>query len=203
MRISTLGIRNSTSIGMSRSVIRVLSCSIIGAIALLASGCAKSGGGSTRTEPAVVSPAQNVSGSDEDVWTETMRCGGQTYRLRSHCAASGSEMELNSCSRQDLAIGTGAAVIDLPNPLPEDRESLNIKALFVVQWGCSRVGGTEYGVLYYSTGGGTATGSENLEFYAPSGTRIAPEHADWRELNQKWRNDLRPVKSIMPLEGAE
>lgn len=44
MRISTLGIRNSTSIGMSSSVIRVLSCSIIGAVVLLASGCAKSGG---------------------------------------------------------------------------------------------------------------------------------------------------------------
>lgn len=203
MRISTPGIRSSTSIGMSSSVNCVLSCSVIGAAVLLASGCAKSGASGARAEPAVVSHAQNDSGSDGDAWTEMMRCGGKTYRLRSHCVASGSDMELNSCSRQDLTIGTGGAVIDLPNPLPEDRESLNIKALFVVQWGCSRVGGSEYGVLYYSTGGGTGIGSENVEFYAPSGTRIDPGYADWRELNQKWRDDLRPVKSIMPLEGTQ
>lgn len=181
---------------------RVLSSCIVGAAMLLATGCAKPGAGGAPVQSAVVR-AQNRSASDSAVWTEMMRCGGQTYRLRSHCVASASDMELNACSQQDLTIGAGGMVIDLPNPLPEDRETLNIDALFVVQWGCSRVGGSEYGVLYYSTGGGTAIGSENVEFYAPSGARIDPGYADWRELNQKWRGGLKSVKSIMPLEGEE
>jgi len=140
-----------------------------------------------------------------------MQCGGATFRLQSDCTASGSDMEFNACRSQSLTVDHSPKQmqIKLPNPLPEDRVDLlkagSLKQLFVVQWGCETVRNRGYAVLYYTTGGGHAGSSENVEYYDATGSQVGKSGTDWDYLNRHWDSSLKPVESLMPLplEGTE
>jgi len=179
----------------------LISCAAI----LLAAGC-------LQTAPVGISPvaeAAQTSQTAAGAWVASMQCGGSTFRLQSDCTASGSDMELNICRSQSLAVTRPPkhVQVKLPNPLPEDRVDLlnagSLEQLFVVQWGCQTVQNRGYAVLHYSTGGGNAPGSENVEYYDATGSQVDKSRTDWKDLNEHWDDSLKPVKSLMPLEGAE
>lgn len=174
--------------------------------ALFATGCVR-GGERTPSVSAALPPedvTRQAKGAEE-LWVETMDCGGIRYRIESNCQASGSDMELNDCSSQRLVVEQGGSkrTIRLPNPLPAESETLRLEKLFVVQWGCVTAAEGSYAVLYYSQGGGSAEGYENVEFYDGAGKPVETANPDWVEINRKWSDGLRPVKSIMPLEGGK
>lgn len=168
-------------------------------------GCVR-GGERTPSVPATL-PSVDVTHRAKDageLWVETMVCGSTRYRIESKCTASGSDMELNECSSQRLVVMQGGTkrMVQLPSPLPSNSEALRLEKLFVVQWGCVTTAEGAYAVLYYSQGGGSAEASESVEFYDGTGNPVGAANPDWVEINRKWSDDLRPVKSIMPLEGG-
>lgn len=154
---------------------------------------------------------QNSTAADTGPWKQEIKCGNTRYQITSECVASGSDMELNTCTQQTLTQLNTNKTITLPNPTKADAKGIakagNKGRLFVTSWSCELNASDQYLRLNYYAGTGRSQYDEYDEIYDKN---LSPIHLSNRKLADELiikavRRHGFPaaVKSIMPFHDED